>query len=350
MPDRSLPPRGKSGRFIKKPSAPDSSEPPLSSRASPSLTTMSSNLPEPLPSGTAGPSGTSQPTVVSDPVPVTTAQPNIVPIPLAQSISPQAAGNVLALLQSLFAITGGTPLVAAPVAQEPVVASRATPLPPFVANPSPFIGKSLHTQFPEIEAGTLLEIVRHDFKPNDLFKLALRARDKADPDRPESLKKFSGPYAAYPSLHSLLTPLTTYFSILQSFAASSGDATAASLVGIGGQRYIAHILDLHQRYEWLAVVEYHIHFHLRRRCEMAEGDYNGWLRADPDLLNSYVYDRRRIVRSEVSRASSKKDVKDQVCFAFNKGDCSASTCPSGRLHKCRKCGSTQHGEKACKKD
>ena len=33
--------------------------------------------------------------------------------------------------------------------------------------------------------------------------------------------------------------------------------------------YIAHILDLHQQYEWPAVVEYHIYFHLWWHCEMA---------------------------------------------------------------------------------
>ena len=235
-----------------------------------------------------------------------------------------------------------------PAAQE-LVPTRNVLLPPFVAAPSPFAGKSLHNQFPEIEAGMLLEIVRHDFKPDDLFKLSLRTRDKSDPDCPESSKKMSGPYAAYPSLHSLLTPLTTYFLVLQSFAASSSDANAASSIGISGQCY-THILDLHQRYDWLAVVEYCIHFHLRHQCEMADGNYNGWLQADPDLLNSFVYDRRRSARTEPSCGSTKKDVKDQVCFAYNKGDCLTSPCPSGRLHKCRKCGSSEHGEKACKKN
>jgi hypothetical protein len=156
------------------------------------------------------------------------------------------------LLQSLLALSNT--VAPAPAAQEPV-AARNVPLPPFVAAPSPFAGKSLHNQFPEIESDTLLEIVHHNFKPNDLFKLSLRACDRTDPDWPESSKKMSRPYAAYPSLHSLLTPLTTYFSVLQSFAASSGDASAASSIGTGGQCYIAHILDLHQRYEWLAVVE-----------------------------------------------------------------------------------------------
>jgi hypothetical protein len=127
--------------------------------------------------------------------------------------------------------------------------ARNVPLPPFVAAPSPFASKSLHNQFPEIKPGTLLEIVHHDFKPDNLFKLLLWACDGSDPDQPESSKETSGPYTAYPSLHSLLTPLATYFSVLQSFATSSGDASAALSIGIGRQYYIAHILDLHQRYE-----------------------------------------------------------------------------------------------------
>ena len=267
---------------------------------------MSLNLPESSASGTPIPAEDSGPNPVPDPVPQ---------VPPVLSFSLQAAGNIFALLQSL--ITFSNAVAPVPAAQEPVP-TRNVPLPPFVAAPSPFAGKSLHNQFPEIEAGTLLEIVHHDFKPDDLFKLSLCACDKSDPDHPESSKKMSGPYAAYPSLHSLLTPLTTYFSVLQSFATSSGDANAASSIGISGQHYIAHILDLHQHYDWLAVVEYHIHFHLCCWCEMADGNYNGWLQADPDLLNSFVYDRHRSACTEPSRGSTKKDVKDQVCFAYNK--------------------------------
>ena len=70
--------------------------------------------------------------------------------------------SYIALLQSLLAISGNPSLVATPVVQEPVAELRSTLLPLFVANPSPFVGKLLHTQFPEIEVGTLLEIVQHN--------------------------------------------------------------------------------------------------------------------------------------------------------------------------------------------
>ena len=146
------------------------------------------------------------------------------------------------------------------------------------------------------------------------------------------------------SIHCLLPTLVTYFSVLQLFAASSGDAVAASSIGIGSQCYIAHILDLHQQYEWPAMVKYHIHFHLQQRCKMADGDYNGWLWADPDLLNSFVYNCCHLAHHESSHSSFKKDLKDQVCFTFNKGDCTASPLISGHLHKCHKCASTEHRE------
>lgn len=162
-------------------------------------------------------------------------------VPTVPSFSPQAAWNVITLLQTLFALSNTA--VAVPAVQEPV-AARNVPLPQFGAASSPFAGKLLHNQFPKIEARTLLEIVHHDFKLDDLFKLSLQAHDKTDPNQPEGSKKMSGPYSAYPLLHLLLTPLTTYFSVLQSFAASSGDASAALSIGIGGQHYFAHILKL----------------------------------------------------------------------------------------------------------
>ncbi|KAJ7511478.1 hypothetical protein B0H11DRAFT_1641093, partial [Mycena galericulata] len=152
---------------------------------------------------------------------------------------------------------------------------------------------SLYALFPTIEAGMLLEIARHELKPVDLFKLDSRFRDKFDVERTEDSKTRTGTARDYPSLHSLLIPLTTYFRVLQAFAALAGDTTSTRVIGDGAGWYTAHLLELHQRYEWSAIVQYHMQFHLIRRREMADGDYSGWGHTDADLMNQYLYDRRR---------------------------------------------------------
>ncbi|KAJ6610431.1 hypothetical protein B0H10DRAFT_1643772, partial [Mycena sp. CBHHK59/15] len=152
---------------------------------------------------------------------------------------------------------------------------------------------SLYALFPTIEAGMLLDIARHELKPVDLFKLDSRFRDKFDVERTEDSKARTGTAKDYPSLHSLLIPLTTYFRVLQAFAASAGDTASTRLIGDGAGWYTAHLLELHQRYEWSAVVQYHMQFHLIRRREMADGDYSGWGHTDADLMNQYLYDRHR---------------------------------------------------------
>jgi hypothetical protein len=120
------------------------------------------------------------------------------------------------------------------VAQLSVTASTnesATP-PPFVAAPTAALplGMSIFDRFPLVEAATILEITRHDFKPMDLFKLDPAAQDK-NLERKATLEveggiltatPCSGSLCDYPTLSSLLEPLLTYFSILTAYAASSG--------------------------------------------------------------------------------------------------------------------------------
>jgi hypothetical protein len=125
--------------------------------------------------------------------------------------------------------------------------------------------------FPGIEAGMLLEIARHKLKPVDLFKLDSRFRDKFDVERTEDSKPRTGTAKDYLSLHSLLIPLITYFRVLQSFVALAGDTASTRIIGDGAGWYTAHLLELHQRYEWPAVVQYHMQFHLTRHREMADG-------------------------------------------------------------------------------
>ncbi|KAJ6490554.1 hypothetical protein DFH09DRAFT_1454072, partial [Mycena vulgaris] len=152
---------------------------------------------------------------------------------------------------------------------------------------------SLYDLFPSLEAGQLLEIARHDFRPSDLYKLDSRFRDRTDIDRLDDSRGKSHSVKDYPSLHSLITPLYMYFRVLVAFASSSGDAEATRVISDGSARYYEHLHDLHQRYEWSAVVEYHLQYHLIRRREMVNGDYSRWGHTDADLMNRYLYTRLR---------------------------------------------------------
>ncbi|KAJ7654206.1 hypothetical protein B0H17DRAFT_846133, partial [Mycena rosella] len=133
---------------------------------------------------------------------------------------------------------------------------------------------SLYALFPTIEAGMLLEIAKHELKPVGLFKLDSRFCDKFELERTEESKTCAGTTRDYPSLHSLLIPLTTYFQVLQAFAALSGDTTSMHIIRNSTGWYTAHLLELHQHYEWPAVAQYHMQLHLIHRHEMADSDYS----------------------------------------------------------------------------
>ncbi|KAJ7250505.1 hypothetical protein B0H12DRAFT_976874, partial [Mycena haematopus] len=148
--------------------------------------------------------------------------------------------------------------------------------------------------FPRVKASLLLDIARHDFEPLDLFKLDSRFRDRADKSHLDVesgsvlVKTRAGSLKDYPSLHSLLTPLNVYFDILLSFAASAGDAAVTRLMGHGALAYSNLLLDLNQKYEWQAVVQYHMDFHMDRIQEMCRGDYTGWALLDSQLVSQHL--------------------------------------------------------------
>jgi len=157
-----------------------------------------------------------------------------------------------------------------------------------------------------------------------------------------------------PSLHSLVTPLNVYFDVLLSFAASAGDAAITRLMGHGALAYSNLLLDLNQKYEWAAVVQYHMDFHMDRIQEMCHGDYSGWAQLDSQLVSQHLVSRVRPPPSAGGASRPRSSVKDkvpstsaQLCFAFNAGSCTSNPCPNGRVHKCRCCESADHGDIAC---
>ncbi|KNZ71285.1 hypothetical protein J132_00074 [Termitomyces sp. J132] len=254
----------------------------------------------------------------------------------------------MTMFRAFAALANQSPGLTTPLATQ---VNPPPSFPAFISTDQSPAGKSLPALFPAIETSTLLDIARHEFRPLDLCKLDPTSKfRRADMERTDSNgTRFTGT-KDYPTFHNLLIPLTTYFSVLQAFAASSGDAHATFVIGHGAARYISHLTSLNQKYEWTAVLQYHVHFHLSRRQEMLTGSYAGWARPDDLLLTEFCLGNARAMSSvRKSTGRQDRDVSSETCFAYNKGSCTISPCPDGRVHKCRKCGAKDHPEKDCKK-
>ncbi|KAL1667455.1 hypothetical protein GGF50DRAFT_48501 [Schizophyllum commune] len=225
-------------------------------------------------------------------------------------------------------------------------------------------GASLYDIFPLIEPELLLAIAQHTLKPTDLHKLDSRYRDKVDQGSSESAASNRGPPVKdYPSLNSLVIPLHVYFQVLGAFGATGGgSATDVFNIMQGGFQYLQHLTQLHQHYEWAGVLEYHMAFHLKRRRDMGNGDYSGWLQPDAALMSTILLHRtKQYGRDSRSGAGSSGSSKvkagsspsgripkgEQTCFLYNTGTCT-TPCPDGRKHVCKRCSSPSHVERDCK--
>jgi hypothetical protein len=306
--------------------------------------------------------------------PASSSTPNIQPSapnvqPAAQTIT-MSADFLESLLTRAISAATATSSSGNQAATQPsivtAVANSTTP-PPFVAAPTtePPLGTSLFDSFPQIEASAILEIMRHEFKPMDLFKLDPAAQDK-NLERKATLDMEGGVMTAtprggslrdYPTFSSLLEPLLVYFNILTTYAASSGDMHATLTIAKGCAIYTGHLSALNRQFQWNAVLQYHKSYFLARRREMTRGDYSGWQRSDLLLLTEHVYGHARTQNhsgslSKSSRSApntAKQPVSSQICFSFNRGSCTSLPCHSGRIHKCQKCDSPDHGALSCSK-
>ncbi|KAG5349605.1 hypothetical protein C0989_002804 [Termitomyces sp. Mn162] len=121
--------------------------------------------------------------------------------------------------------------------------------PAFISTDQSPASKSLPALFPTIKTSLLLEIACHEFCPMDLCKLDPASKFRhADLDHMDNSLWITGT-KDYLALHNLLIPLSTYFSILKPFAASSGNAHTMFVIGHGTVRYLSHLMNLNQKYE-----------------------------------------------------------------------------------------------------
>ncbi|KAI0075640.1 hypothetical protein K474DRAFT_1599430 [Panus rudis PR-1116 ss-1] len=214
-------------------------------------------------------------------------------------------------------------------------------------------GMSLPDLFHNVDSSTLLDIARHKFEPNDLYKLDPQYRDKEERTRLEldgdnlAIKKTRGS-KDYPTLTSVLTPLHTYFHVLSAFALSSGNAEAIFQIISGSLRYLTHLCELNEKFQWPAVLAYHMEYHRIRRREMSCGDYSGWGKIDDSLKSQHLFGQNRIPAAKVPKKALSQS-PSETCNLFNKGVCT-SPCKYGRTHKCLGCGANNHGKAACTKN
>ncbi|KAF9486411.1 hypothetical protein BDN70DRAFT_10947 [Pholiota conissans] len=251
--------------------------------------------------------------------------------------------------------------------------ATATTIPPFVPGPATEANsqscESLTDQFPYISRATIIEIIRFEFHPLNVYKLDLVSHDKAAETRNTldiedgsfTVRERTGSAKDYPNFASLLEPLLTYFEILGAYAASSGSASSTLAILRGCNAYCAHLSCLNRTYTWSAILQYHKHFFLKRSKEMARSNFSGWLNPDANLMSQFLFGHVRPVTSTVNSASKSKSSSSssatssktplalQTCFPFNKGTCTGSVCPAGRIHKCSKCDATSHGSSTCTK-
>src|SRR5467141_936153 len=204
----------------------------------------------------------------------------------------------------------------------------------------------------------LLAIAKNKFDPGQLFKINPQMKDwhkdshlqlseagiliKAERDT--SPKE----YASFRSLHD---PLHIYFNILMHQLITLGNHQALLDFAHGSSKYMSGLYKLQIEYEWPQVLEYHFMFHNHCIVEMQEGSYGGWEHVDADLMSLHLFGHPKARPAKPSSQPAwpiPKDVSKQFCHAFTTGKCT-SPCKSGRIHKCRKCGSTDHSASSCSK-
>lgn len=248
-------------------------------------------------------------------------------------------------------------------------ATEPPAIPPFVPPANTASGESILDHFPTLSRGIVLEVIRHEIAPLNLYKLDVNAAEKVAEakntldieDGHFTVKQRTGGVKDYPSFASLLDPLLVYFNILGVHAASSGQAHAVLAILDACAAYTTQLSLFYRSYSWTAVLSYHKHFFLKRQHEMSQGNFSGWKMADGNLTTLYLMPFPRTTSSVSkssksgpasnlsSSSSARTPPAQQTCFNFNKGTCTASPCPAGRMHKCQKCDSAAHGASSCTK-
>ena len=225
---------------------------------------------------------------------------------------------------------------------------------------TPAIGVVKRDMFPSIRATVLAAVIDHTLEGDELHKLdSDMARRKGRIAFDRYGREFDGQGTTtedYPTLQSLIDPLTTYFRVL--IASCSSITDLQELAGASHQ-YVSQLVTFADKYEWAAVLAYHFDFYRARVREMKRGYYSGWAHVDGGLYTRHLTGRTKGYATAPGRnpgmgnpdgVSSSDDErhirKEDLCDLFNPGIC-ASPCRYRRIHQCQGCGSFEHPICAC---
>ncbi|KIJ39169.1 hypothetical protein M422DRAFT_258059 [Sphaerobolus stellatus SS14] len=126
----------------------------------------------------------------------------------------------------------------------------------------------------------------------------------------------------------------TYFDIMQTFASTSGKSEAVRCVSTAALTYLQHLMKFSFRYDWSAVLSYHMAFHCHRRRDMLKGKYAQWAKINRELMNEHLLGHEKLYSSSRAFSSSSKLSRDvepsvAVCKLFNQSKCTTGVSTMG---------------------
>ncbi|KAG6853809.1 hypothetical protein C0991_001260 [Blastosporella zonata] len=252
-----------------------------------------------------------------------------------------------------------TPRKQASLPKRPSPAPNMRPSQVF-SSPSPSVDnsssvfRSLREMFPYIDSRLLLLVARHEIDPLELWKLDIReSARRRNTELTSSMfepSSSSAPISSimddmlrqFPTLNTLLVPLTMYFRIIEASLSLTLYASRTNILELQHipspalhntflrvmadtfthlvsashvtQAYIAHIADIDEYYDWSAVLAYHMAFHEKRRAEMAvargqgkdETAFRKWAQSDEELTALYLSGRKKSQRKATNVPVKKK--------------------------------------------
>ena len=252
----------------------------------------------------------------------------------------------------------------------------------------------LQEEFDFVRGEMLRAVITHTLEEDELHKLdsdRARSRGRVSFDRYGRGFDAQGTSTHdYPTLESVVDPLTTYFRVLLAALSSLSPSSPSSQVAVraladGSHQYLARLTAFAGKYEWAAVLRYHFDFHRFRLCEMRMGEYGGWGAVDVGLHARHLAGREKgwnqtqqtqaqarpaptpataiatawrrntgpgAEEAGVPRDGSFMDFGEgrartmPVCEQFNRGSC-AEPCHYGRAHRCGGCGARGHSLVCC---
>ncbi|KIJ37930.1 hypothetical protein M422DRAFT_259552 [Sphaerobolus stellatus SS14] len=155
---------------------------------------------------------------------------------------------------------------------------------------------SIDHMFYNVEPALRLAIVKHEIKPEHIWKLDSQAKEQA------KTKSYE----------------------IEENAQSSGVQSAVQVIFATGE-YMRKLENITYKHDWDATLRYHFEFHSIRLAEMRMGDYSGWAVFNCNLGGQYLDGH---LKPSTAAKSTSTSCNSQTCFAFQSGKC-ASPCAQG---------------------